>query len=78
MHEENSNLGTSIFLPDNNISNMFDQEKWMYGLLEFGYLLNAQSRTQIYSGIYLRGVEFSENYFLLGIRTNLVNRYFDQ
>ena len=79
MQEEFSTAGTNIFLYDQGVSsNQLLQEKWMYLYLEKGYLLNVQTRMQLYIGMCFRGGMLDEKYFLFGFRTNLKNNYYDQ
>ena len=77
-HELNSSLGADIFLANEMQTNQFITDKWMYGALEMGYLLNVKTRMQVYTGIYGRGERFSEKYLMIGFRTTLKNNYFDQ
>ncbi len=78
-HEESSLAGANIFIPDvASTSFEYVQDNWMYFYLEKGYMLNVQTRMQLYVGLCLRGSEFNEKYFLFGFRTNLKNSYFDQ
>ena len=81
IHEEFSLAGANIFLSDDGpSSNELLQDKWMYLYLEKGYLLNVQTRMQLYFGFCFRGGfdMLNEKYFLFGFRTNLKNNYFDQ
>ena len=77
-HEENSELGASVFLANDIISDNFISDKWMYGVIELGYLLNVKTRLQIFAGFYGRGEKFDEKYIMAGLRTALKNSYFDQ
>ena len=79
LQEEFTSAGSNIFYPDLGLSsNSLISNRWMFMYVEKGYLVNVQTRMQLYIGVSFRGEVLDEKYVLFGFRTNLKNNYYDQ
>ena len=82
-------IGQDIYKPYNDREQNYgyfvgsgNNTKVLNSTLKISYVLNPQSRLTLYGGVSNRTVKdqfanVSDNFFFIGLRTNIINRYFD-